>query len=60
MIGFSGIHYTILNVFFQDIEVEGYKFPADYAVVFMTYSAQRDPDVFKNPDEFIPERWLNR
>lgn len=44
----------------QEISVEGYRLPADYAVVYMTYGAQRDPAVFENPDEFIPERWLNR
>ena len=52
--------YLFFWVWFQDIVVEGYKLPADYAVVFMTYGAQRDPEVFKNPDDFIPQRWLNR
>lgn len=42
----------------KEISVEGYRLPADYAVVYMTYGAQRDPAVFENPDEFIPERWL--
>ena len=48
------------SIFFQDIIVEGYRLPADCAIVYMTYGAQRDPDIFQNPDDFIPERWLNR
>ena len=40
--------------------VEGYRMPKDHAILFMTYGAQRDPEVFDDPDVFKPERWLNR
>jgi len=34
--------------------------PAGHAILYMTYLAQRDPDVFDSPDEFKPGRWVSK
>ncbi|XP_002739892.1 putative cytochrome P450 120 [Saccoglossus kowalevskii] len=41
----------------QDCEIGGFKIPKGYAAAYITYSAQRDPKIFPDPDEFRPERW---
>ncbi|XP_070211749.1 uncharacterized protein [Littorina saxatilis] len=41
----------------KDTVIGGYKIPAQSAVVFMTYSAHRDPAVFLDPDTFNHKRW---
>jgi cytochrome P450 len=38
-------------------ELDGYTIPAGHAIVYMTQHAQRDPDVFPDPEDFMPERW---
>lgn len=43
----------------KDFAIGDYRMPKDYAILYMTYGAQRDPEVFDHPDEFRPERWLN-
>ncbi|GFN82469.1 histone-lysine N-methyltransferase SETMAR [Plakobranchus ocellatus] len=40
--------------------VAGYNVPKDYALVYITHFAQRDPKVFEDPDQFKPERWAQR
>nr|KAG5704093.1 hypothetical protein BaRGS_017597 [Batillaria attramentaria] len=42
----------------KDCIVDGYKVPAGHAVVFMTYPAQRDPQVYIEPDQFNYRRWM--
>ena len=37
--------------------IDGHHFPADTPVAFITWFANRDPDVFSSPTSFIPERW---
>ena len=37
--------------------IDGYKIPADYAVVYMTGAAHRDPTVFADPHSFNHDRW---
>ena len=39
------------------MEIGGCKVQSGCAVVYMTRHAQRDPEVFQNPDVFDPERW---
>lgn len=42
----------------QGQEIMGHWIPGDVTVFCPTYSVQRDPKVFSNPDAFEPERWL--
>ncbi|KAL8617736.1 hypothetical protein ACOMHN_053569 [Nucella lapillus] len=41
----------------KDIVIDGYRVPADYAVVYMSAEAHRDPNVFTDPHTFQHERW---
>lgn len=41
-----------------DAEIDGYKIPAGTIVGMAPYSMHRNPDVFKEPLKFDPERWL--
>ena len=43
----------------QDIEIDGFKIPAGTVVSSQVYTLHRNPEVFEEPDEFIPERWLS-
>jgi hypothetical protein len=43
----------------RDTEIDGYIIPAGTIVSSQVYTLHRNPDVFKEPDSFIPERWLN-
>lgn len=42
----------------KDIVVNGSKFPKGHAIVFSTYAAHQDPQVFHDPQDFQPQRWL--
>ncbi|KAL4231369.1 hypothetical protein ACF0H5_008948 [Mactra antiquata] len=44
----------------QDFMLDGYKLSSGHAMLYLTYLAHRDPDIFDHPDEFIPLRWLNK
>lgn len=41
----------------EDDEIGGYRIPADYNVLIPIYIIHRDPSVWENPDDFIPERF---
>lgn len=41
----------------QDTEVNGYSFPRGTRVNVFIYGVQRHPDIWDNPNDFIPERW---
>ncbi|KAJ8317374.1 hypothetical protein KUTeg_005278 [Tegillarca granosa] len=43
----------------EDVMVNGYKIPKGHAVLYVTYSAHRDPKAFTDPGDFKPERWNN-
>jgi cytochrome P450 len=44
----------------QDAELMGCKLKAGTAVGAVAFLTHRDPDIYKNPDEWIPERFLDR
>lgn len=41
-----------------DSEIDGYSIPAHTVVGMSPFSLHRNPDVFRNPLEFNPDRWL--
>ena len=43
-----------------DVTFEGYSIPKDTSVIFNLDSIFFDPDVFKDPGKFYPERFLDR
>ncbi|XP_028901825.2 probable cytochrome P450 4d14 [Zeugodacus cucurbitae] len=43
----------------QDIYLDGKLYPADTNVTILTYHALRDPLYFKDPEEFLPERFYS-
>ena len=42
------------------MQIGGYKVQSGSAVVYMTRHAQRDPEVFEDPETFDPNRWNNK
>jgi len=42
----------------KDIELGGYKIPKGTPCQLDLFSIQNDPEIVKNWDEFLPERWL--
>ncbi|KDO22339.1 hypothetical protein SPRG_12800 [Saprolegnia parasitica CBS 223.65] len=44
----------------NDLTLLGYSIPKGTSVLMQTYTMSRDPTVFENPNEFKPERWLER
>lgn len=42
-----------------DSEIDGYQIPAGTVVGMAPYSLHRNPDVFKEPLTFNPDRWLS-
>ncbi|XP_050211382.1 cytochrome P450 705A22-like [Mercurialis annua] len=43
----------------EDCTVSGFDIPKGTAVIINAYSIMRDPNLWENPEEFIPERFLN-
>jgi len=48
--------YRVTN---QDIEVGDFHVPKGYGVLCATFAAHRDPEIFPNPESFLPCRWEN-
>ncbi|CAC5425934.1 unnamed protein product [Mytilus coruscus] len=44
----------------KDVEVNKQKFQKGNAIVFSTYATHRDPEVFDDPHQFQPERWIEK
>ncbi|XP_036070395.1 cytochrome P450 26A1 isoform X2 [Oryzias melastigma] len=44
----------------QDITLAGFDVPKGYGAIFISHSIHRDPEVFQQPDSFLPERWSGR
>ena len=41
-----------------DVDLGGYRIPADAMVLFSIYALHRDPGLFPDPLSFVPDRWL--
>lgn len=41
----------------QDSTLAGFIVPKNHGVVYVSHSVNRDPEVFQQPDSFLPERW---
>jgi len=44
----------------KDFEYKGYKIPKDTMLISSLYHVMHDPENFKDPESFIPERFLNQ
>ena len=42
-----------------DVEIDGYHIPSKTGVFVNVWKIQRDPEYWKNPTEFIPERFMD-
>jgi len=42
------------------VEIGGYAVPRGCTVIFNTWAIMRDPAAWERPDEFVPERFLDR
>ncbi|CAJ1071223.1 uncharacterized protein LOC109986370 isoform X1 [Xyrichtys novacula] len=41
----------------QDATLAGFLVPKNHGVIYISHSIHRDPEVFHEPDSFLPERW---
>lgn len=44
----------------QDSTISGFCVPKDYGAIYISHAVHRDPEVFEQPDSFLPERWSGR
>ncbi|XP_040377310.1 oryzalexin E synthase-like [Oryza brachyantha] len=44
----------------EGMEIDGYAVPRGSSVIFNVWAIMRDPAVWERPDEFVPERFLER
>ncbi|KAM8743649.1 putative cytochrome P450 120 [Acanthopagrus schlegelii] len=44
----------------QDSTLAGFHVPKGYGAIYISQSVHRDPEVFQQPDSFLPERWSGR
>ncbi|KAF3848866.1 hypothetical protein F7725_015363 [Dissostichus mawsoni] len=44
----------------KDSTLAGFPVPKDYGAIYISHSVHRDPEVFQQPDDFLPERWSGR
>ncbi|KAK6133331.1 hypothetical protein DH2020_032934 [Rehmannia glutinosa] len=51
-------HFLLSHAATEDIELGGYTIPADAYVEFYTAWLTEDPEMWQNPSEFRPERFL--
>jgi cytochrome P450 len=45
------------RVALEDLDIAGYRIPAESVVYYSPYMSGRDPGIFKHPNAFRPERW---
>ena len=50
--------FTIGRQAKRDVEIDGYVIPAQSWVMVSPYSAHRNPEVFAEPEAFVPDRFL--
>lgn len=50
----------VLCLFVQDSTLAGFHVPKGHCVIYISHSVHRDPEVFQQPDRFLPERWSGR
>lgn len=43
-----------------DVQIQGYDIPKGSMVLVNTFATQRDPNVYERPDEFCPERFIEK
>ena len=48
----------ILRVLSKDLVLSGHKVPAGTQIMILSYVMSHDPDLFNQPEQFLPERWL--
>jgi cytochrome P450 len=41
----------------EPIEIDGYTIPPNTNVILLNFLLHRNPQVFPNPDQFLPERF---
>jgi cytochrome P450 len=46
------------RVAIEDVDIDGTHLPSGTKVIVSSFAMQRDKNVFEDPQEFIPERWL--
>ncbi|KAJ8657340.1 hypothetical protein O0I10_006893 [Lichtheimia ornata] len=52
-------HFGLLHQATEDVDVQGYYIPKGTVMVSNMHAMHLNPDAFANPEEFIPERFLN-
>ncbi|XP_074362598.1 cytochrome P450 77A4-like [Apium graveolens] len=52
-------HFLLSHAAIKDTELGGYSIPANVSVELYTAWVTEDPNMWKNPGEFIPERFLD-
>ncbi|GAA4192106.1 cytochrome P450 [Streptosporangium oxazolinicum] len=57
---FTIAEFTAVRLAIADVEIGGVSIGAGEGVLGLTYSANRDPDVFENPDDLDVERGARR
>lgn len=54
---FNIINITMFRKTDKDIVIDGIQFPKNTEIQLLNYTILRNPNRYKNPDSFIPERW---
>ncbi|XP_056259683.1 uncharacterized protein LOC130186525 isoform X2 [Seriola aureovittata] len=44
----------------KDSTLGGFHVPKGYGAIYISHAVHRDPEVFQQPDNFLPERWSGR
>ncbi|KAI1811592.1 putative cytochrome P450 phenylacetate hydroxylase [Poronia punctata] len=57
---FSVIPLGLPRTSVKDIEYQGVRIPAGSTVYMNAWACNRDPELFPDPEAFVPERWYTR